>query len=153
MKYMILGMVMSVNCLAVDEVKLQIPNMVRAAEIKYELPEGILAAVTHVESSGNHKAIVHNDGKSGKTSYGLLQIQLASARTVGFKGRAGELMRPETNIEYGAKYLRWLLDTHNDNTAWALSCFNAGPNSFICKNKKYSPYVGLVLNAMIASSR
>lgn len=142
---------MSVNGLAVDEVSLHIPNMVKAAEIKYELPDGLLDAVKHVESSGNHRAIVKKDGKSGKTSYGLFQIQYASAKTVGYKGAASALMDPEVNIEYGAKYLKWLLDTHGNNVAWALSCWNYGPNSTVCKTKKYSPYVGLVLNALIAN--
>lgn len=149
-KYIIIGLMMSLSCFAADSIRLQIPNMVQAAEIKYELPKGILTAVTFVESSGNHRAIVRHDGKSGKTSYGLLQIQLASARTVGFKGRPIELMKPEVNIEYGARYLRWLMDNHDNNVAWSLSCFNAGPNSFICKEKKYSPYVGLVLNAYVS---
>lgn len=145
----------SANAYAVDatDIQLQIPNMLEGAEIKYEIPKGLLSAIAHVESSGDHNAFVKRDGKGNKSSYGLLQLQLASARTVKFKGKAKELMNPETNIEYGAAYFRWLLETHSNNVAWSLTCWNSGPNSSACKNKRYSSYVGLVLNAYINQTK
>lgn len=146
-----LSLLVATNVCATEtsDIQLQIPNMLQGAEIKYEIPTGLLSAMAYVESSGNHKAFVKHDGKGSMSSYGLLQLQLASARTVKFKGKAKELMNPETNIEYGAAYLRWLLETHENNVAWALTCWNTGPNSYVCRNKKYSSYVGLVLNAYL----
>lgn len=157
------GLFISNTAPADDDVKLEIGNMLRAAEMKYDLPEGILSAIAHVESSTNPKAFVRADGKSGKASHGLLQIQLDTARTVqalkakqdGIKVTkktritSKQLMGAETNIDYGAFYLKWIMNNHKNDVAWSVSCFNAGVNSFICKNKKYSPYAGLVLNAML----
>lgn len=146
-------------------IKLHIVNLIKAAEIKYELPSGLLRALIFVESSMNHKALVERDGVSGLASYGLAQIQLDAAilmqrlkaKRDGLKLHKSELikpkdlMRPEVNVEYGAMYLKWLLQTHRNDIAWALSCYNSGPNSVgICKNKRYSHYVGLVLNALIS---
>ena len=115
----------------------ELNNIVRAAEIKYELPPGLLAAMVQVESAGNHKAYVKQDGASRKPSHGLLQVQLASARHVGFRGTVKELMRPEVNVEYGAAYLAWLLKESKGDYALALSCYNTGPYSTTCLNKRY----------------
>lgn len=146
-------------------------NMLKAAEIKYELPEGLLLALAHVESNGNANAINKDDGnKLHKEqglkikSYGLLQIQLATARMIQRLMakqqkfiinkhntiKSNDLMKAEINIEYGAFYLKWLLQTYNDNVARSLSCFNAGTASYFCKNNKYNgDYVGKILNAWI----
>lgn len=152
-----------------DGVELHIPSLVRAAEVKYELPEGILAAMIKVESNGNHKALNKDDGTQthksrgiAVSSYGLMQIQLASAVFIQKMKASGQfiskkrkvkpadLLNPETNIEYGAYYIKWLLKSHQNNVAWALTCFNAGPNSHACKHKKYyGAYVGKVLNALV----
>jgi soluble lytic murein transglycosylase-like protein len=164
---LIVAFFLSVNAYGSDSIRMLIPDMIKAAEIKYNLPEGILKALVKVESSFNHKALVRNDGTSGRTSYGLTQIQLDGARLVqrikakeediSLKKRdlitPKKLMNPETNIEFGAAYLKWLLDEHEDNVAWALSCYNAGPNSHICKSRKYSPYVGSILNAWLDKTK
>jgi soluble lytic murein transglycosylase-like protein len=153
-----------------NPLELHLPTLIRAAEMKYELPEHILEAMVLVESNGNLKAINKDDGTTAHKSrgikirsYGLLQMQLDSAKVVQIlKAKddgitltkrdiitAKQLMIPEINLDYGAAYLKWLLKTHNNDIAWALSCYNAGPNGSICKNKKYSSYVGLILNAWI----
>jgi len=129
--------------------KPSISNMLKAAEIKYEIPEGLLVAIAEVESGGNPRAFVAEDGNSGLASHGLLQVQLASAKTVGFKGKSKELMRPDVNIEYGAAYFKWLLETHNKDLSWALTCYNVGVGHRMCKNKKYSNYPAKVLNAYV----
>ena len=164
MRYLIMMIIVlsSINATSADEsMKLKIDNIIRAAEIKYDLPQGILAALVHVESSGNHKVVVELDGTSNASSYGLTQIQLDAARFIQRSKaednrvklnkkdlvKASDLLIPEINVDYGGAYLKWMLDTHRNDLAWALSCYNAGPNSYICKHKKYSPYVGLVFNA------
>ena len=152
-----------------SEVVPTITNMVKAAEIKYDLPQGLLQAVMMVESNGNHIAINPNDGnKLHKSrgmripSYGLLQIQHATAifiqrtmyeqekRTLYKRDiiKVKDLMRPSINIEYGAYYLKWLLQEKDNDVSLTLTCFNAGPNSHLCKNERYyGEYVGKVLNA------
>jgi soluble lytic murein transglycosylase-like protein len=144
-------------------IKLLLPNMVKAAEIKYELPEGLLAALIQTESSFNYKAYVKNDGSSNLPSHGLTQIQLDAAHLVQkLKAKesderltkrelvtARQLMNPETNIDYGAAYLKWLLDEYNGDYSKALTCYNAGPHSKICKSGSYSTYAGKILNAYL----
>lgn len=169
--FIILGVLIGSISQANDSMELQLDNLVKAAEIKYALPTGLLAAVIKVESAGNHKAHNKDDGTLGQKgkgmkipSYGLMQMQLASARFVqklkasqsGTRLRANDLinpkqlMIPETNVEYGAAYMKWLLNKSNGNVALAVTCYNAGPNSSFCKNKKYyGEYVGKILNAMI----
>jgi len=124
-------------------------NMYKDAEAKYGLPDGILAAIGTVESNNNHRAYVKEDGRGRKASFGVMQIQLATARQMGFKGNPKELLQPRVNIEYSAAYLTWLLKRSNNNIAQALTCYNAGAHHTLCKTKHYSPYVGLIFNALM----
>lgn len=119
-------------------------------EQRYSLPSGILSALSYVESKHRASAFVRHDGKSHKASHGLVQIQMAAARQMGFKGTAKELMVPSVNIEYGAAYLNWLLMKKNKDVARALVCYNSGLHSSLCKSGLYTNYVGLVLNALVA---
>lgn len=149
--------------------KLFIPNMITAAEMKYDLPNKLLAALIQVESAGKHLAINKDDGNKALkdqgvkvTSHGLVQIQLGTAKMVQIEKAkamgvdlnkkdiitAKQLMSPETNIEYGAMYLKWLLANHDNDISLALTCYNSGAFSRMCKNKVYyGKYVGKVLNA------
>lgn len=131
----------------------ELADAIKDAELKHNIPEGLLHAIITVESKGNHKAFVKEDGSSKRASYGLLQLQLASAQLVGFKGKAKELMDPRVNIKYGAAYLAWLLNKSSHDTARALTGWNAGPNSELYRNKRYSSYSGLVLNAYIKENK
>ncbi len=51
-----------------------------------------------IESNYNAK-IVHAG------NYGLMQIRLATARSLGFGGAAAALLDPDTNLRFGLKYL------------------------------------------------
>lgn len=148
-----------------------IPNMIKAAEMKYDIPRGLLKALIQVESNGRYLAMNHDDGnKQAKEqgtkikSHGLVQMQIGTAKLIQLEkaktiGRViakkdtitvKELMNPETNIEYGAMYLKWLLNNHDNDVSWALTCYNSGPYSRMCKNKiYYGRYVGKILNAML----
>lgn len=170
-KSIILLLVLSTTAYANDIIDMPLPNLIKAAEVKYALPEGLLAAMIQVESNGNHKAINKDDGNSVHKqqglkikSYGLMQMQLASARLVQrIKAKKeglilkkkdlitpAQLMTAEVNIDYGAAYIKWILENHKNNVAWSITCWNAGVNSSLCKNKRYyGEYVGKVLNAMI----
>lgn len=64
----------------------------------------LISSVCYVESGHRPNAINHAD--NGSPSYGVCQIKLATARMLGFIGKPSDLMRPETNILYAAKYLR-----------------------------------------------
>jgi len=49
-----------------------------------------------------------------QTSWGLMQIMGATARERGFRGWLTELCDPATNLEWGCRHLRWMID-HDDD--------------------------------------
>lgn len=164
------------------EAPVNVMALVQAAEVKYELPKGLLKAIVMVESGGRHTAKNMNDGNSAQKeaglvvhSLGLMQIQLDAAHVIQrIKAKrdgvvlinhaqkiptnkpyehyltAKELMRPEVNVDYGAAYLSWLLKNSKGDLAQALTCWNVGPGSKLCKEKiYYGRYVGKVLNQLV----
>lgn len=130
-----------------DEDVYYFQDFVKRVETEYSLPRGILRSIAQVESKFKPSRITRNDGPGRHTSYGLLQIQEPSARQVGFKGKPKELLIPETNIYYGAKYLTWLIIKTKGDVPSALNCWNAGINSQICKNKMNRKYSDKVLDS------
>ena len=65
----------------------------------------LLFAFIEVESGFNARAFA-NDRNGG--SYGLMQIDLATAADRGYMGEATGLYDPETNIKYGCAILDWI---------------------------------------------
>ncbi|SNR34361.1 lytic transglycosylase domain-containing protein [Puniceibacterium sediminis] len=61
----------------------------------------------------------HRPGARNGPYYGLMQILPATARGMGHKGSASDLLDPETNLKYAVKYLRgaWLLANGSYDTA------------------------------------
>lgn len=103
---------------------IQLVLMYSALSINVELPPGLLSAVCYVESRHKHKAVNLNDG--GEDSLGVCQIKLNTARLVGFKGTAKQLMQPTTNALYAAKYLKKQLIRYNNDPRKAVAAYNAG---------------------------
>jgi soluble lytic murein transglycosylase-like protein len=62
------------------------------------VPVALAHAVIRIESNYNSK-IVHAG------NYGLMQIRLATARSLGFGGPPASLLDPAINLHYGLKYL------------------------------------------------
>ena len=103
----------------------------------------LVSAVCFVESGHKPSAYVAMDGQSA--SYGLCQIKLSTARDMGFKGTAHELMEPATNALYAAKYLRWQYERYGI-WAKAVSAFNCGR---VCNNPGYVSRVRKVYRPML----
>jgi hypothetical protein len=80
------------------------------------VPESLVHRVVMRESRYNAALI----GRNGVM--GLMQIKLATARGVGYKGDAEGLRDPETNIAYGVRYLAgaWRLAHGSEDRAIAL---------------------------------
>lgn len=97
-----------------------------ATSVTLGLPPGLLDSVCFVESGHNHKAYVEKDGNS--PSHGICQLKLAAARQVGFKGSAKDLMKPETNIYYSGKFLRYQYGRYK-NWARAVTAYNRGSST------------------------
>lgn len=88
------------------------------------LPPGLLQAVCATESGLRPEIIHHDDGS--EDSIGLCQVQLSTARDLGFKGASSELLSPAVNAGLAGRYLRHQLDRYQGNVAKAVSAYNLG---------------------------
>lgn len=137
-----------------------IPYYMFKASKAFNVDIDLLYAFCRVESKCKSDAINRDDGNKGAKasgkhvhSHGLFQIQLGTAKHLGFNGTYKELMKPEINTWYAAKLIRQLIDRYEE-LPLVISAYNAGHP--IEGNKKY---VHLVLKnymshklIMIASS-
>jgi soluble lytic murein transglycosylase-like protein len=103
---------------------------IQAAATRYHLPEALLHAVIQVESNYNPNAV------SPKGATGLMQLMPETGKQYGVT----ELTDPQSNIDGGAKYLRFLLDMFNQDVSLALAGYNAGENAVKRYNNSIPPY-------------
>jgi len=66
---------------------------------KHNVPPALAHAIIRIESNYNPQA----RGRAGEI--GLMQIKPSTARGLGFSGPTQALYNPQTNLEYGMKYL------------------------------------------------
>lgn len=85
----------------------------------YEIPEALLHRVIKRESRYNPKAY-------SRGNYGLMQIRYNTARGMGYQGTADGLFDAETNIKYGAKYLRGALMVADNQHDGAVRLYASG---------------------------
>jgi soluble lytic murein transglycosylase-like protein len=91
--------------------------------MQFNLPPGLLQSVCYTESRYNINAVHHDDGNGD--SLGVCQIKFKTAKWLGFKGTAQQLMNPKTNIYYAAKYIRYNINRYR-NAARAVIAYNLG---------------------------
>ena len=114
---LILACLVSVGCETVSKsANSPLHEMIRAAAISHDIKPEIALGLVDVEST--FKPNVEKDG-----NYGLMQIRIGTARSMGFRGSASDLMKPENNLEYGLRYLSYCRDKHEDVTLM-LGCYN-----------------------------
>lgn len=119
--------------------ELQYTHLIRHAERKHQLPDGLLSALIWQESRFNPLAI------SPAGAAGLAQLMPATAKELGVSNRHD----PHQSIDGGARYLRRMLDQFG-SIPLALAAYNAGPNAVkrvggIPRNKETPGYVTKVL--------
>ncbi len=119
--------------------ELHFTPLIKIAERKHKLPEGLLSALIWQESRFNPFAI------SPAGAAGLAQLMPATARDLGVTNRHD----PHQSIDGGARYLRRMLDQFG-SIPLALAAYNAGPNAVkrvggIPRNKETPGYVTKVL--------
>lgn len=114
-----------------------------AMSVANSLPAKLLESICYVESNHNISAIHRNDGNGD--SLGVCQIKLSTAKHLGFKGTAKELMKPEVNIKYAAEYLKYQLNRYDGNFAQAITAYNKGH----CKSHGGSSYLAAVFNKYV----
>lgn len=111
-------------------------NLINKYASRFNVPPEIVKAVISVESNYKNKAVGPDDYGS-RSSYGLMQIQIETAKDIGYKGDIEGLFNPEVNIAFGIKYLRNCIAWANGNLYTALDMYNRGVG-FV---RKY-PYKG-----------
>lgn len=112
--------------------------MFTTMSLTYGLPPNLLSSICYIESKHEVTAIHLNDGKSH--SYGVCQIKMKTARWLGFKGTEDELMKPEVNVKYAAKYLHYQLKRHHGDIIASIISYNRG-NAKNLTHTKYSDKV------------
>jgi soluble lytic murein transglycosylase-like protein len=104
-------------------------EMIEKAAGKYRVDYDLIKAVIKTESNFNHKAV------SPKGARGLMQLMPKTASSLQVK----DSFEPESNIEGGVRYLRYLLNVYNDHLPLALAAYNAGEGA-VAKYGGIPPY-------------
>ncbi len=90
----------------------------------YHVNPVLVAAVIERESQFNPRKI-RREQRIHDISRGLMQVTLRTARWMGFKGKPESLNVPWINIQYGTRYLAYLLKRY-PNAPDALAAYNDG---------------------------
>lgn len=110
---------------------LMVPQMALAQRADYEAMVARHARANAVPEMLVHRVIVRESryqpkllGRGG--TIGLMQIKLATARSLGYGGDAEGLRDPETNLAYGVKYLAGAYHAAGGDHARAIHYYAAG---------------------------
>ena len=98
----------------------QIDALVRAHAQANNVPEALVHRVIQRESRYQPNLV----GRCG--CIGLMQIKLATARSLGYTGDAAGLRDPDTNLTYGIKYLAGAYRAANGDHARAMHYYAGG---------------------------
>ncbi|HEY7231314.1 MAG TPA: lytic transglycosylase domain-containing protein [Pseudolabrys sp.] len=83
------------------------------------VPEELVRRVIRRESGGNPRAV-------SAGNYGLMQIKLPTARSMGYTGTAAGLLDADTNMTYAVKYLAGAYRVAGGNADRAVHYYAAG---------------------------
>ena len=83
------------------------------------VPESLVRRVIKRESRGNPRAV-------SKGNFGLMQIKLATARGLGYRGGAAGLLDANTNMTYAVKYLAGAWKLSGGSEARAVHYYASG---------------------------
>lgn len=97
---------------------------------KYNVDSTLVKAVIKAESNFNHKAV------SPVGARGLMQLMPATAASL----QVADSFHPESNIDGGVRYLRYLTNLFNGNLPLVLAAYNAGENTVMRYNNSIPPY-------------
>jgi len=107
------------------------PVAAEAGHAEFDRLVAVHAQANNVPESLVHRVIMresryHPDlvGRGG--TIGLMQIKLATARSLGYSGDAAGLRDPDTNLTYGVKYLAGAYRAANGDHGRAMHYFAAG---------------------------
>jgi soluble lytic murein transglycosylase-like protein len=110
---------------------LHFPQAAQAQRAKYEALVATHARANLVPEALVHRVIMRESryqaelvGRGG--CIGLMQIKLATARSLGYTGDAAGLRDPDTNLTYGVKYLAGAYRTANGDHERTLHYYASG---------------------------
>ncbi|MDX5594023.1 lytic transglycosylase domain-containing protein [Pseudovibrio sp. SPO723] len=98
----------------------KIETLIKETAKKHGVPHELARAVVQVESSFNPSA----RGAAGEV--GLMQIKPSTARGLGYRGSTKALYNPETNLEWGMKYLAGAHKKAGGDLCGTILRYNAG---------------------------
>ena len=107
-----------------------IDSYIVESSLRYRIDPLLIYAQMHQESAFKRKAV------SYKGASGLMQLMPATARRFGVT----EIFNPKQNIDAGIRYMRWLLDTFNQDLHLALAGYNAGEGAVMKYGRQIPPY-------------
>ena len=105
-------------------------SIINQASEKYDVDSTLVKAVIKAESNFNHKAV------SPVGARGLMQLMPATAASL----QVADSFHPESNIDGGVRYLRYLSNLFKGNLPLVLAAYNAGENAVIRYNNSIPPY-------------
>ena len=105
-------------------------DLIAKTSERYRIDSALVKAVIKAESNFNHRAV------SSVGARGLMQLMPATAATLQVK----DSFHPETNIDGGVRYLRYLMNMFNGNLPLVLAAYNAGENAVMRHNNRIPPY-------------
>ncbi len=83
------------------------------------IPVSLVNRVITRESGGNPRAV-------SRGNYGLMQIRLGTARSMGYSGSAAGLLDPSTNMTYAVRYLAGAYRAAGGNESRAVALYARG---------------------------
>jgi soluble lytic murein transglycosylase-like protein len=105
-------------------------DLIARASEKYRVDSALVKAIIKAESNFNHRAV------SPVGARGLMQLMPSTAASLQVK----DSFHPETNIDGGVRYIRYLMNLFNGNLPLVLAAYNAGENAVIRYNNRIPPY-------------
>ncbi|WP_407176585.1 lytic transglycosylase domain-containing protein [Bradyrhizobium sp. STM 3562] len=125
-------------------------------------PEYAAMVAAHAQAEGVPEALVHRVimresryqpqlvGRGG--TIGLMQIKLATARSMGYTGDAAGLRDPETNLTYAVKYLAGAYRAANGDHTRAIRYYAAGYYGVAKQQRPHAPLQLIAPQYRVAAS-
>jgi soluble lytic murein transglycosylase-like protein len=97
----------------------QLDGLIAKYSSEYGVPQTLIRRMIRRESGGNPRAIYRGN-------YGLMQIKLGTARSLGYQGGVRGLLDADTNMRYAVKYLAGAWRLASGSEARAVHHYAAG---------------------------
>jgi hypothetical protein len=105
-------------------------DLIARASERYRVDSALVKAIIKAESNFNHRAV------SPVGAQGLMQLMPSTAAYLQVK----DTFHPETNIDGGVRYIRYLMNLFHGDLPLVLAAYNAGENTVIRHNNRIPPY-------------